>query len=103
MKTVEMQAVLEKIKQYNKIVIFRHKRPDGDAVGSTKGLCDVISATYPEKDVRLLNNDFADYVAFLGKEDEPQPDEFFSDALGIAQNRSESKTNFYQSNPEFDR
>ena len=79
----EMKAVLDKIKQYDKIAIFRHKRPDGDAVGSTQGLCGVIRATYPTKDVRLINNDFADYVAFLGEEDAPQPDDFLTDALGI--------------------
>lgn len=79
----QMKAVLDKIKQYQKIVIFRHLRPDGDAVGATKGLCDVLRATYPDKDVRLINNDFADYVAFLGREDAPVSDEFFADALGI--------------------
>ena len=83
MNIEQMKAVLDKIKQYNKIVIFRHMRPDGDAVGSTKGLCDILRATYPEKDIRTINADYADYVAFLGKEDEPMPDEFFADALGI--------------------
>lgn len=83
MNTEQMKAVLDKIKQYDKIVIFRHFRPDGDAVGSTMGLRDVLRATYPEKDVRLLNSDFADYVAFMGEEDAPCPDEFLADALGI--------------------
>ena len=83
MKTEQMIAILDKIKQYEKIVIFRHKRPDGDAVGSTKGLCGVLRATFPEKDVRLINNDYAEYVAFLGEEDGSQNDEFFADALGI--------------------
>lgn len=83
MKTEQMIAILDKIKQYEKIVIFRHKRPDGDAVGSTKGLCGVLRATFPEKDVRLINNDYAEYVAFLGEEDGAQNDEFFADALGI--------------------
>ena len=83
MNLEQMKAVLDKIKQYDKIVIFRHKRPDGDAVGSTKGLRDVLRATYPNKDIRLLNKDFAEYVKFLGEEDAAQPDEFFADALGI--------------------
>ena len=83
MNTEQMKAVLDKIKQYDKIVIFRHKRPDGDAVGSTMGLRDVLRATYPEKDIKLINSDYADYVAFLGDEDGPCPDEFLSDALGI--------------------
>lgn len=94
----QMKAVLDKIKQYNKIVIFRHKRPDGDAVGSTMGLCDVLRATYPEKDVRIINNDFADYVAFLGEEDKPVSDEFFGDALGIV---IDTATEDRISNPQY--
>ena len=57
MKNEQMKAVLDKIKQYNKIVIFRHTRPDGDATGSTMGLRDILRATYPEKDVRIINCD----------------------------------------------
>ena len=34
----QMKVILDKIKEYDRIVIFRHKRPDGDAVGSTLGL-----------------------------------------------------------------
>ena len=33
-----MLTILNKIKEYDKIIIFRHFRPDGDAVGSTKVL-----------------------------------------------------------------
>ena len=78
-----MKAILEKIKEYNRIVIFRHKRPDGDAVGSTKGMREILRASFPEKEILLLNCDYSDYVAFLGGEDEPQDDEFYKSALGI--------------------
>ena len=98
MNTEQMKAVLDKIKQYDKIVIFRHKRPDGDAVGSTMGLRDVLRATYPEKDVKLINSDYADYVAFLGDEDGPCPDEFLSDALGIV---IDTATSERISNPQY--
>ena len=30
----QMKVIFDKIKEYDRIVIFRHKRPDGDAVGS---------------------------------------------------------------------
>lgn len=93
-----MKAVLDKIKQYNKIAIFRHTRPDGDAVGSTMGLRDVLHATYPEKEIRLINSDYADYVAFLGDEDAPQPDNYFSDALGIV---IDTATTERISNPQY--
>ena len=78
-----MTTILNKIKEYNKIIIFRHFRPDGDAVGSTKGLQRILKLTYPEKTVLLVNDDYADYLTFLGKEDGPISDEEYSDALGI--------------------
>ena len=78
-----MKIVLDKIKEYDKILIFRHFRPDGDAVGSTKGLYTLLKNTYPEKKIYLQNSDFSDYLAFLGGEDELLPDEEYADALGI--------------------
>ena len=84
MQIERIRAILDKIKEYNKIIIFRHKRPDGDAVGSTMGLRTVLRATYPEKDVRVLNCDYSEYLKFLGGEDENDvADEFYADALGI--------------------
>ena len=78
-----MEKILQKIKEYNRIIIFRHFRPDGDAVGSTKGLQEILRLTYPEKEIYLANNDFAQYLEFLGPEDEPIPLEWYADALGI--------------------
>ncbi len=77
------QIILDKIKEYDRIIIFRHKRPDGDAVGATKGLREILRLTYPEKEIYLNNADFSDYVSFLGDEDAPLPDEAYADALGI--------------------
>lgn len=79
----EMAAILDKIKQYDTIIIFRHLRPDGDAVGSSKGLREILRLSFPEKKVLLLNSDQSDYVSFLGDEDEPQEDEVYRSALGI--------------------
>ena len=78
-----MTTILNKIKEYNKIIIFRHFRPDGDAIGSTKGLQRILKLTYPEKTVLLINDDYADYLAFLGGEDEKISDEEYSDALAL--------------------
>ena len=78
-----MQSILDKIKEYNRIIIFRHKRPDGDAVGSTKGLAAILRATYPQKEIHVINSDYANYMAFLGKEDNDIEDALYSEALGI--------------------
>ncbi len=86
-----MKIILDKIKEYNKIIIFRHFRPDGDAIGSTKGLAAILRLTYPEKEIYLQNADFSDYLAFLGKEDELLPDEAYQDALGIVMDTATQK------------
>ena len=83
MTNLTVKTILDKIKENDKIIIFRHFRPDGDAIGSTKGLYTILKLTYPEKKIYLQNSDFSDYLAFLGGEDEPLPYEEYSDALGI--------------------
>ena len=83
MKKEVMQAILQKIKEYNRIIITRHFRPDGDAIGSTKGLQAILKLTYPEKEIYLLNEDSSEYLAFLGGESQPIEDEKYADALCI--------------------
>lgn len=78
-----MKAILEKIKQYQRIILFRHIRIDGDCTGSTKGLKAIIKATWPEKEVILTDNETSDFLAFLGPDDAPIEDEMYKDALGI--------------------
>lgn len=77
------KQILEKIKEYDRIAIFRHFRPDGDAVGSTKGLQGILRATFPNKDIRLINADYSAYMAFLGPEDDPFSDEELKTALAV--------------------
>lgn len=92
------KAILDKIKEYRKIIIFRHKRPDGDATGSTKGLARILQLTYPDKKILLQNCDFSDYMSFLGGEDEPRGVEYYADALGIV---IDTATSARISNQEF--
>ena len=83
MNIEKMNIVLNKIEEYQRIIIFRHKRPDGDAVGSTKGFREILRLSYPEKEIYLINDDFAEYTAFLGGEDAPIADELYADALAV--------------------
>ncbi len=83
MKLECMKAILDKIKEYDSIVIFRHKRPDGDCVGSTKGLQRILRLSFPDKNIVLSNTDYSDYVSFLGNEDGIIPDEVLKSSLGI--------------------
>lgn len=77
------KAILEKIREYRDIVISRHVRPDGDAVGSTLGLARIIRATFPDKRVKVVNSDYAEYTAFLGSEDSEPDSAFYENALAI--------------------
>ena len=98
MNIENMRRILDKIKEYDRIIIFRHKRPDGDAVGSTKGLREILRLTYPEKEILLLNADYSDYVSFLGDEDAPVADEYYATALGIV---IDTATSDRISNPKY--
>lgn len=80
---LKMRAILDKIKQYRRIILTRHVRPDGDAIGSTKGLARILRLTFPEKEIYLQTNDASDYLAFLGPDDEHIAPEHYRDALLI--------------------
>ena len=76
------KRILDKIESYDTIIVSRHIRPDGDAIGSTKGLTKLLRDTYPDKKIYLVNDDYSDYLAFLGGEDEVS-DEVYDGALLI--------------------
>jgi len=48
--------IIKKINEYETIIIHRHQRPDGDAVGSQMGLKLIISETYPNKKVYVVGD-----------------------------------------------
>ena len=75
--------ILDKIKSYQRIFLFRHVRNDGDCVGATKGLKEILKASYPEKEIYLIDEDTAAYLEFMGPEDAPVGKELYEDALGI--------------------
>ena len=77
------EQIFQKIKEYDRIMLFRHVRNDGDCVGATKGLKRILQLTWPEKEVFLIDADTAKYLEFMGPEDEPVADELYAAALGI--------------------
>ena len=83
MSKAVMEQILEKIKQYDRIMIFRHIRNDGDCVGASKGLKQILQQSFPEKEILLIDSECAQYLAFMGPEDEDVADEVYKEALGI--------------------
>lgn len=77
------QQILDKIKAYDSILLFRHIRLDGDCVGSTTGLKALIKATWPEKQVLLIDDQQSDFLAFMNETDDDVADEVYASSLGI--------------------
>ena len=77
------QAILNKIKEYETIFLFRHVRNDGDCVGATKGMKAILQASFPEKKIYLIDSDRAAYLSFLGPEDEAVDEACYEGALAI--------------------
>lgn len=78
-----MNQILQKIKEYDRIILFRHIRMDGDCVGATKGFKEILKLTYPEKEILIADDQHSDYLEFLGPDDGLLDDEMYRDALAL--------------------
>ena len=58
------EAIKELILQYPRIIIHRHKNPDGDALGSQFGLKQILIDTYPDKEIFAVG-DMTPRYAFM--------------------------------------
>lgn len=56
-KPQELEQLRSLIASKDNIVIFPHTAPDGDALGSTIGLCKVLQSLYPEKSIHIISPD----------------------------------------------
>ncbi len=72
--------IIDKIKQYDKIVIHRHKNPDLDALGSQLGLQGIIYDNFQGKEVCVVGDE--NEFSFIGAMDQVE-DAFYHDALAI--------------------
>ena len=75
------KQIFNLIKKYQTIIIHRHEKPDGDALGSQLGLKKSIISTFPEKNVFAVG-DMVDYLKFMGEMDTIS-DEVYQGALVI--------------------
>lgn len=87
----EMQAILNKIKEYDRILIFRHFRNDGDCVGASMGLRDILRASFPQKEVYVIDDEKSEFLAFLGESDPEISDEQYAESLGIVVDTATTK------------
>lgn len=67
--------ILKLIREAKTIIIHRHARPDGDALGSQIGLKEAIKNTFPRKNVYAVGDTTARY-AFVGNMDDVDDREY---------------------------
>ena len=78
---MNIQQIIDTIKQYETIIIHRHVRPDPDALGSQGGLAEILKQSFPEKKVFVVGEEETS-LRFLIKMDEIN-DKVYENALII--------------------
>ena len=77
------EAILNEIKKYDRIIIHRHKNPDGDALGSQIGLKHIILDNFPGKEVYMVGDSAGRYAFMEDSVMDEVADELYADALAI--------------------
>lgn len=73
------KEIYDKICSFDTIIIHRHQKPDGDAIGASFGLKYAIEETFPNKKVYVVGDDLGRF-SFVGKIDVIE-DSLYNDAL----------------------
>ena len=58
------EAILQEIRSFDTIILHRHNRPDGDAMGSQIGLKHILKENFPEKQVYVVGDE-AGFFGFM--------------------------------------
>ncbi len=61
---MKFEAILKEVQAYNTIIIHRHSRPDGDAMGSQIGMKHILKENFPEKKIYMVGDE-AGYLSFM--------------------------------------
>lgn len=79
----EFKEIAKKISQYPRVIIHRHKKPDGDAIGSQSGLRRLLLDNYPGVEVYTVGDPAGRYAFIKGAVCDEIPDEYYRGALAI--------------------
>lgn len=77
------EKILEAIKQFDTVIIHRHSKPDGDALGSQIGLREIIKENFPEKTVYAVGDGSSRYGFMEGSQMDDVADSVYQNALAI--------------------
>ena len=77
------EEIIREIGKHNRIIIHRHSKPDGDAIGSQAGLKYLIEENFPGKEVYAVGDAAGRYAFMDGSTPDVIPDGYYADALAI--------------------
>ena len=77
------EAILQEIRNFDTIIIHRHSRPDGDALGSQIGLKHLILENFPGKTVRCVGDEAGTYSFMADTLMDQLPDSAWEGALAV--------------------
>lgn len=77
------EQVKAAVEAYDRIIIHRHKNPDGDALGSQMGLYHILKDTYPQKEILCVGDASARYGFMLDRPMDEIEDSVYEGALAI--------------------
>lgn len=77
------EKIRARIAQYDKIIIYRHKNPDGDAIGSQVGLKHLILENYPHKTVYCVGDEPRRYAFIKDSAPDVITDKEYEGALAV--------------------
>ncbi len=85
------EALLDRIRAYDTLILHRHTNPDGYALGSQIGLKHILLAAFPEKTVRMTGDGAGRYAFMEDSEMDAVPDEAYKNALAVILDTSARK------------
>ena len=77
------EQVLTAIKSYDRVIIHRHKNPDGDALGSQIGLKHILKENFPQKEILVVGDQPGRYGFMEDSLMDEIPDEAYTGALAV--------------------
>ena len=77
------EAVLQEIKNADRIIIHRHSKPDGDALGSQIGLKHLILENFPGKEVYMVGDPAGRYAFMKDSVMDEIPDSLYEGSLAV--------------------
>ena len=77
------ETMISEIRRHSRIILHRHKKPDGDALGSQVGLKHILKENFPDKEVYAVG-DGAGFFGFMDDSVMDEiPDSHYEGALAI--------------------